>query len=281
MAIEFVNRITDELVQYDIKAYEILQIDNYFVSDIIDQNIFTEKPNQIILKSTNNAIKKLLNETFGKNTLSIKIGRRKILKYTDINYQQLNLDFPLKNMKLFFIQTIMDNNLTLYRSYVNCYYWLKNSLSDVVNKNLGYCSPLQTKLSIYFKSSVIDWLSNIKNKKIIDSNILNLFYAKKNSKNIVNDFIVTLSKDINIVSNCIIELYVLNQLNDIPIIIYNQNDDIIYIFDKKIIFNSYNDKYNKEYDIYKKNQYDYINLKFIFITNNYIPDHIHSIYFKN
>ena len=281
MAIEFVNRVSDELVQNDIKAYELLKIDNYFVSDIIDQNIFTEKPNQIILKSTNNAIKKLLNETFGKNSLSIKIGRRKVLKYTDIDYQQLNIDNPLKNMKLFFIQTIIDNNLTLYRSYVNSYYWLKNSLADVTNKNLGYCSPLQTKLAIYFKSNVIDWLSNIKNKKTIGSNIIKFFYEKKNSKNIVNDFIITLSKDINIISNCIIELYVLNQLNDIPIIIYNQNDDIIYIFDKKIIFNFHADKYTKELDSYKKNQYEYINLKFIFITNNYIPDHIHSIYFKN
>lgn len=281
MSIEFVNKVCDELIQNNIKAYEILKIDNYFVSDIIDQNIFTEKPNQIILKSTNNAIKKLLNETFGKNTLSIKIGRRKILKYTDINYQQLNLDNPLKNMKLFFIQTIIDNNLTLYRAYVNSYYWLKNSLSDVINKNLGFCSPLQTKLSIYFKSSVIDWLSNIKNKKIIESNILKFFYEKKNSKNIVNDFIITLSKDINIISNCIIELYVLNQLNDIPIIIYNQHDDIVYIFDKKIIFNSHTDKYTKDFDLYINNKHDYINLKFIFITNNYIPDHIHTIYFKN
>jgi hypothetical protein len=281
MSIEFVNRVSDELVQNNIKAYEILKIDNYFVSDIIDQNIFTEKPNQIILKSTNNAIKKLLNETFGKNTLAIKIGRRKVLKYTDINYQQLNIDNPLKNMKLFFIQTIIDNNLTLYRSYVNSYYWIKNSLSDVINKNLGFCSPLQTKLAIYFKSNVIDWLSNIKNKKIIDSHILKFFYEKKNSKNIVNDFIITLSKDINIISNCIIELYVLNQLNDIPIIIYNQHDDIIYIFDKKIIFNNYTDKYNKEFDVYINNKHEYINLKFIFITNNYIPDHVHTIYFKN
>jgi len=48
MAIEFINKITEELVQNDLRAFEILQVEGYFVSDVVDLDKFTEKPGQNI-----------------------------------------------------------------------------------------------------------------------------------------------------------------------------------------------------------------------------------------
>ena len=66
-------------------------------------------------------------------------------------------------LKTFFVQKVIDKNLTIFRSYVNGYYWLKNKYNDVDSRNLGYYSPLQTDLSNYFRSLVIDWLNDSKN----------------------------------------------------------------------------------------------------------------------
>jgi hypothetical protein len=283
MSIEFVNRICEEMSLNELKAIEIMQVEGYFVSDIVDQQKFTEKDGQVILRSTSNTIKKTLDETFGKDIIPIKIGRRKILKNTDINFKQINIDNPLKDMKTYFLQKVMKNNLSLYRSYVNCYYWIQNKLTDLQNKNLGYYSPLQNNLSTYFKSHVLDWLSNSKNEKLIKTEIFDYFDGNKKSKNIVKKFIIKIAKEITITTNCVIELYILSKINRIPIVIHNQDDEIIFIFNKGLVYDKYKDKsIPKDYEkLVHEEKFDCINLRFIFITNKYIPDDIESIYFKN
>ena len=146
--------MSEELALGELKAIEIIQAEGYFVSDIVDYNRFTERPNQRVIRSTSNTIKKILNETFGKDSGSIKIGRRKSLKAQEINYQQLNADNPMLDLKTFYLQKIIEANLTLFRAYVNGYYWIRNKYNDFENRNLGYYSPLQTDLSNYFKSIV-------------------------------------------------------------------------------------------------------------------------------
>jgi hypothetical protein len=46
LILTFVNKISDELATNNLKAIEIMQVDGYAVSDIVDYNKFTEKPGQ-------------------------------------------------------------------------------------------------------------------------------------------------------------------------------------------------------------------------------------------
>jgi len=181
--ITFVNKVSEELASGDLKAQEILKVSTYFVSDIVDYNRFTERPAQKIINSSNNNLKKILGELFGRDNIP-KIGKRRISKNQVINYQQMNIDNPIKDMRDFYIQNIIENNLSIFRSYVNGFYWIKYPFYDPDSRNLGYYSDIQTALSNYFRSLIIDWLLDKKKKnsvvelsKYIDSN-------KKN--NIIN-----------------------------------------------------------------------------------------------
>jgi hypothetical protein len=281
MLISFINKISEELAQNELKAIEIMQVEGYFVSDIVDYNRFTERSGQKIIRSTSNTIKKVLNETFGKESLPTKIGRRKATKGSEINYQQLNADNPMLDLKTFFIQKIIDNNLTLFRAYVNGYYWLRNKYSDFDNKNLGYYSPLQTDLANYFRSLVIDWLNESKNNKNILKNYPEYLDIRKSSKDSVRDFVLRLAKDVPVMTNCVIELHILSKLNNIPIVIYNDYNNIVYIFDTGLVYDSHITKQiPEEFVKYTKADKTAINLRFSFVANNKIPEEIEVIYFK-
>jgi hypothetical protein len=283
LVISFVNKISDELAQNELKAVEILQVEGYFVSDIVDHNKFTERPEQKIIRSTSNIIKKVLNETFGADTGSVKIGRRKTLKSLEINYQQLNANNPMIDLKTFYIQKVLENNLSLFRAYVNCYYWLKNKYNDVENRNIGYYSPLQTDLANYYRSLVIDWLNDNQNEKTIQKNLVEYMDVKKNAKNPTNAFILKISKDVHVLTSCIVELYILSKINKIPIVVYDDYNNPLHIFVKGMVYNSTVDKQiPSEYLKYiKAESKSVINLRFLFITNTKIPDDVESLYFKD
>jgi hypothetical protein len=283
MIITFVNKIAEQLARNDLKAFEIMRVGNYFVSDVVDYNKFTEREGQRIIRSTSNNIKKVLSEIFGEDYIPSKIGRRKSGKILEINYQQLNIDNPMIDFKDMFIQNIIENNLTIFRAYVNGYYWIKNKYNDIDNRNLGYYNPLQTDLSNYFRSLVIDWLNDSKNKKIIDTHLLQYMDVKKNVKNEIQEFILKLAKEIIILTNCIVELFVLSKINQIPIVVYNEDNKVIYIFDKGITYNSNIDKKipDNSQKFIKDDRKNVVNLRFTFISSNKIPDEIATIYFKD
>ena len=82
--------------------------------------------------------------------------------------------------------------------------------------------------------------------------------------------------------NEFVELYILSRINRIPIVIYDQDDEVVYIFVKGLVYNKHknktlSDKYN---NLLNENKFDCINLRFIFMSNKYIPESIESIYFK-
>jgi hypothetical protein len=269
IVIEFINKISEELVSGNLKAFEIMKIGEYFVSDIVDYNKFTNRPNQKIIKSNSNTINKTLKNLFGKDNIPI-IGKRKISKTKDKDYEQLNIENPLKNISGLYIQTIIENNLSIIRSYVNGYYWIKNIYYDNENRNLGYYNSIQTDLTNYFKSKIIDWLQNKNNKNDILSN-MNKYLDDNN----INSFIVKLGSN-NELTNGIIELYILNKIHKIPILVINNNNNIIYIFDNGIDNNIKNIDNNK----YLYND-KYIKIRFHYIKNNPYPYKIDSIYNKN
>jgi hypothetical protein len=283
MLIEFINKISEELAQNELKAIEIMQVEGYFVSDIVDYTRFTERPNQKIIRSTSNNIKKILNETFGKDSVPTKIGRRKSTKIVDINYQQINTDHPMTDLKTFYVQKIIPNNLSMFRAYVNGYYWLRNKLGDIESKNLGFYSPLQTDLSNYFRSLVIDWLNDSKNNKFIIKHMSNYLDIKKSSTDVIRDFIIKLAKDTSIMTNCVLELHVLSKINRTPIVVYNDYTAPLFIFDNGLVYDAYRDKsISSDYIKYVKSENkNVINLRFSFITNNRVPEDVETIYFKD
>jgi hypothetical protein len=278
LIIKFVNKICEDLASNDLKAFEVMKIGNYFVSDIVDYNKFTERLDQKILRSTSSNVKKALNELFGKDSIP-KIGKRRVGKNLDVNYQQLNVDNSLIDMKDFYIQNIIEGNLTIFRAYVNGYYWIQNKYNDNESKNLGYYSPLQSDLANYFRSLVIEWLQHTKNKETIKNELFKYMQIKKSSKNPIDEFIIKIAQDIPTLTNCIVELFVLSKINLIPIVIYDDDNNVKYIFDEGIKYNI-NENTNKTIINKYKSRKDVISLKFSLMTNQSIPDDIDVIYYK-
>ena len=280
MIVTFVNKVSDELATGELKAFEVLKVGNYFVSDIVDYSRFKERKGQKIIRSSNNTIKKVLDELFGKENVP-KIGRRKGTKQVDINYQQMNIENPLRDMKEYYSQEVMENNLTIFRAYSNAYYWIKYPYYDLDLRNLGYYGLLQTDLASYFRSVVIDWLNDSNNYKIIQEQIGKYIDIKKSAREAINEFIIRLGDDVNAVTNCVVELFVLNKIQKIPIIVYNDDNDIIYIFDDGLIYeHKINKNIPKKSENYINNKNSIINLRFNFVTNVDIPDEIEVLYYK-
>jgi hypothetical protein len=282
MIIIFVNKISNELASNDLKAMEIMKIENYFVSDIVDYNRFTERTGDKIVRSSSNTIKKVLNDIFGKDNIP-KIGKRRGIKGSDIDYQEMNAENPIKDLRDMFVQSIIPNNLSIFRAYVNGYYWLKHSFYDPLTRNIGHYSPLQTDIANYFKSLVMDWLLDQRNKKNIEIYLKNIIEAKKKSNDMILDFATKLGADIHTHTNCIVELYVLNKTQQVPIVVYDDNNEVIYIFDDGIVFNHNETKFDaNKYSKYinQNTRKNNINIRFDFITNKNIPDEIETIYFK-
>jgi hypothetical protein len=281
MVIKFINKISDELAIYDRKAFEILKIDDYYVSDIVDYSKFTTRDNQKIIRSTGSNIKKELSNIFGTENIPI-IGKRKVKTLVEFNYQQLNQEFPLTDMKEYYLQRIIQNNLTIFRAYVNGYYWINNKYNDPDTKNLGYYSPLQTELSNYFRGTVIEWMQNKKNEsKLKDiSKFMNLKKGKT-----VQDYSIKIGENSSFRTTTIPELYILSIINDIPIIVYDEVNTVLFIYDNGLKYNKYDNTYSmKESEINKysdkTNRHKYINIRFIYITGEIIPDFIENIYYK-
>ena len=76
------------------------------------------------------------------------------------------------------------------------------------------------------------------------------------------------------------ELHVLSKIHDIPIIVFNDDSNIIYLFNDGI---KYHHLYNKSVsDVYTKTEFmkSAINLRFSFVSNKKVPDEIEIIYHK-
>jgi hypothetical protein len=281
MAVEFVNRLSEEIFEGGLKMMELFRIGDYFVSDIVDYQRFTERKGQKIIKSTNSNLKKVLSELFGKENIPI-IGKRRTSRTQDINLQQVNLDNQIKDMQDFYVQNVIHNNNTIFRAYVNSIYWLKHPYDDVSTRNIGYFSQIQTDLTNYFKSSIIDWLLDKKRRDEINDNLLKYIVSSKR-KNIVREFVIKLASDNFTFTDGVVELYVLSRIYKIPIVVYNENNTPIYIFDNGIVYHKQNNIgnqsiLNKYTD--KTKRINCINLRLNMISNTKIADEVESLYFK-
>ena len=271
-----INKVVEEIIMDGIKFKEIIMEDNYYVSDIVDHTMFSDRVDQKIIKTSNFNIKNIMKELFGKESLP-KIGRRKIYK-TDVNIEE---DYPeLIELGNQLIQKIKSNSNSIIRGYINSYYWLHNSLYDKESRNLGYFSQLQTALSNLFKANIIDYITNIISADDDKSNDIKkdlekyLDINKKTSNTIANEMINRFRKS-NYNTDGIIELTILSYMFPYPIVVFDNFNNIKYIFSNGKV--SVNDKTSKKYTS-EHNKTIYI--KFEYEGNNNIPANIYSIYYN-
>ena len=282
---EFIKKISVELCEQEIKAFELLKEKKYYIQDIVDYNNFTEKAGQKIINSSNTNLKKILSNIFGKEHVP-KIGRRYLEKKTDIDIQSIILKNPIKDIKNAYLQNIILFNYSIIRAYVNGYYWYKHKLYTIDIRNLGYYSEIQNELVNLLRASIVDWLNvpdniilltNLQDsvKKILANPIVNINFdnnALNKSRPIINNYIVKLMK-VNIEDNFgFFELFIFNKLHKIPII-FIVNGVPKYHFHKNNI------------NLIKNNHDDYLNSANICISidinqNNKYPDLIEIFYYK-
>jgi hypothetical protein len=215
--IEYVNKLSNELLNNDVKKKEVLNIDNYFVSDIISYDVYTKRPQQKIVKSDNNNIVKIMSQLFGKNNIPI-IGKKKVQKIEKSMLEE-NQKNQLRRAGDKYYQNIINYN-AVFRAYANGFYWRANSGANVVFRNIGYFSELQTNLSNYFRSLVFDWILDTNNKNALDVNMDEFKHQLASSKDIV-----ALGRN---------ELAILNRIHGVPIVIYDQYDTPLMIIDQGI-----------------------------------------------
>ena len=275
----FINKVSDELVSNELKSNEILQKDNYFVSDIVNPDRFKERPNQKIIKSANLNIQKILGEIFGKNNIP-QIGKNRPNRNVNIPVAE-NITYPLEQFNNKYIQLINQSN-GIFRAYANCFYWLKHKYSDITFRNLGHYSPFQTDMSNIFKSFIIDYLLSKKRTNKMVRDFTNIIKLNDDS---IQQYLEYFTKSIIPKYLGLIDLYILNQLHYIPIIIYDIYERPFVIIDNGFKYINFNNDAivgnDSIIDKYLNENKSYINIKYSVLKpslNSSIAN-IYSLYF--
>lgn len=274
LLIDFINQVAEEFMQNELKAHEILRRGDYYVSDIVNYNVYTERPGERIIISSSTNVEKILAEIFGKNNIP-KIGRRRSKIGTIKDFDQLNIENPMKEMLGWYVQNIMENNNTIFRAFANTYYWLLHPYNSPNYRNLGYYSILQTTLSNIYKSQVVDWLLVEENREKIKNLLPTTEYDK------ISDYITKLSTEVRTLTNYLVELYVLSKLYDVMIYVYDENFQIVYVFHPQngLVYNRLKKIGLENLEKYS-NTGRVVNLRFHYISKNIFPDRVDALYPK-
>ena len=274
LLIDYINNVAEELIQNEYKANEIMRVGDYFVSDIVDYNVFTERPNEKIVINNNNNIEKILSEIFGKNNIP-RLGKRLSRNEAIQTYLQLNQENPLKITNNWLIQPIIDNNV-FFRVFANCYYWMKYPHSDTPIRNLGYYSDRQTQYANYYKYQVINWMNSSENQEEMQE----LFQDTNPRK--IQSFILKLSNSVNTLTNGLVEFYILSRIYSVPIRILDENYKPFYIVrpDKGMVFNHKSDTtVSAKTEAYLDTHVDkIINVRYRYAQDSITPDKVEALY---
>lgn len=258
----FTNKLVDELLNNPLKKSELLQIDDYYVSNIVNREIFTERNKQQIIREDTVSFKKTLYNVFGKDADPI-IGKKiNKINLLDKTYIELNEQNKLNFYKTYFIQNIKVNDNTLFRAYANGFFWIKNSYENIEYRNLGYFHPLQTDLSNYMRSITVENLLKLE-KDPAKNKLLEKFVKN------IKQYSYNLYKYPKLYTIAIPELLALQmQYPDIPIYIYDYNYTKLYILDNVNIVYDYNKK-NKVHPKYNEPEFKEkcIHLKFTLLPS--------------
>jgi hypothetical protein len=289
-----IEMMIHELLFNVLKRKEILQIDELFVSSIVNRENITYHSNEIVIKSDNPNLENIMKEIFKKLTPMIKKSIREMEEIEYRTYMQWNISEPMFHRKPFYVQKIYREDNQLYRAFANGFYWIKNFQIDEEMRNIGYYNKIQTDLANYFKGNVLDYLANqihdkqfIINvypilKSIITDTTMQKKMSKLSSKDIkginlaktfIKKYIFKMSNIDNLFSNGFLELYVLHMLYNIPIYLYNKQ--------YKLTMGFFNGK--AHYGIFKyKERTSSIHLRIIY-PNEYrskVPTRIDAMYYS-
>ncbi|ULY68456.1 putative VV A7-like early transcription factor large subunit [Chlorella virus XW01] len=270
MANDYINRILYEMVQDNISFKELIQEDEYFVSDIVDTTNYTKRPSQVIVRSNNVNIRKILLDMFGNEKVP-KIGKRKFQKRFDNEEEEYPEMIELGSQ---YLQMIIPNKDSIIRAFVNCYYWMTNELYHNNARNLGYFSDLQTQITNLLKAKMVEFIMLNKESDIKEIRE----FITKNFPERNNFFETNLNnfrkKTAN--TNGDIELFILSHLINHPIIVYNNFNQVIKIFNQGII--KVNENNIQKYTS-KENIKNIINIKLEFEGSSKAPKNIFSVYY--
>jgi hypothetical protein len=223
---EYIKKLTSEIIENKTKFMEIFQ-ENSYVSDVVKYDNYNEYKGEKIIKMDMDydKIEKKLYNIFGKNKIS-KIKKKKKYKSFEKDMVEKQINNPLKDLNSSYIQKIINNNYSILRAYVNGYYWIKHELYEPKDKNLKYYSVNQTEYLNLFISFIIDWLNNKDNKKILlnmSNNekkiLLKSINIDENLQNQINLFIINIIKNKHSKNYYILELFILNKIHKIPIVL--------------------------------------------------------------
>jgi hypothetical protein len=244
MLVQFIERLSNEIFFNVIERQELLRKNTYTVQDIYKYDYFTTKENEKLIKTSNLTLDRILKEIYGENNVPI-IGKKKLLKTIVENEVHPPKIFG-KNIE----QYVKKEN-GVYRSIVNGFYWIKNKLLDTEYRNLGYECLLQNDIINLLKGKIINWLINENNKQKLYS-----FFDIKNISNFEEKLVANEALDKDNMYKY--ELYILANITNTNIIVYNQYDEKIMEFSNKtnsldtieIKYEIYNNIITKFYVIY-------------------------------
>jgi len=270
MANDYINRILYEMVQDNISFKELIQEDEYFVSDIADTTNYTKRTGQVIVRSNNVNIRRILADMFGNEKVP-KIGKRKFQRKFDTDEEEYPEMIELGNQ---YLQMIIPNKDSIIRAFVNCYYWMSNELYINDARNLGYFSDLQTQITNLLKAKMVEFIMLNRESDIreIKEFIIKNFPERNNFfETNLNNF---RKKTAN--TNGDIELFILSYLINHPIVVYNNFNQVIKIFNQGII--KVTDSNIQKYTS-KDNIKNIINIKLEFEGSSKAPKNIFSVYY--
>ncbi len=274
LIIDFVNKVIEECIQNNIQFKELIQENNYYVSDIVDYSQYSFRPNQKIIKTSNFNLQKIMTELFGIDKAPI-IGRKQFNNKN--NYEEVIEDDYLELVELGkqLYQPIVSNKDSIIRAFVNCYYWINNPLYDTESRNLGYLSDMQTILTNRFKAKIIDYIQNAKIEK---NDTYNRYISKyfNNDKNFFDSSLNKFRKQ-SYNTDCKLELLILSLITDYRIVVYNNYYNVIYLFLQEEIELTDTNIKNFTKEEYRNKT---IFIKLEFDGTNTIPKSISSIYYK-
>jgi hypothetical protein len=268
MIIEFVNKASEELSENEMKANEILELNGYYVSDIVNRNKFTEMDGQRIIKMNTSNVAGIMNDIFGKDNIP-NIGKRKMIKKNIMDTELMNFDNPPMEFKDRIIQKIKMNDDTILRAYANGYYWVGHKYYDNDTRNLGYYNNLQNDFIDAFKSMIIEWVTN----KGRMETVMEIFGEWK-KKDPIKEYVFDLMREKATKTNGHIELKILSKIygNVVTVLDGNYSIDVIFDSGREIIGN------NIEKEKIKYNLMETINLRYTYSENKTI-DNIDCVYY--
>jgi hypothetical protein len=216
---EFIGRVTAELVDMGIPGKEILKVDDFLVSEVIDTMNFSNQPNQIMVRGATINLKSVVTALFGQDTsLTDVIGDVTRTLGTTPPPQAGDDRYPLVSYEGFSVQTIIANNYTILRGCTNGFYYLTNrERYPQESLNLGYSGTAQTVLTNFFRGKIVSWLKThaILYGKPVPSNVTN--------RPITTQTLIEIQKDIMSLM-WKLEVWSFHQITKIPVAVLSAED---------------------------------------------------------